>query len=261
MSKSTLIRLYAKNSTEVTPGAFECNLDSAQLSNVVAVALKTVAFRNYAFNIYAEGEQKNNTFTVNVIGVGPITASIPESGFYTTQQVIDIIAPLIETGIKITYPADTFTMALNPNTNKVVATFGVSATLEFPADGGLNELLGNTEVSPNLINTTYEFNTFASLGGLETVTVNVASKSPMTILNVTNIKQRITNSLGVVPVDVPFGGLQTFTQPDLDAAMLVFSYPEDMTNIRFGVRDVNGHRLLDQKNHLVIELMVWFRLD
>jgi hypothetical protein len=261
MSKSKLVRLYAKNATEVTPGAFECNLDSTQLSNVVGMSLKTLIFRNNVYNIFADGDRKNNSFSMNVDTVGPITVEVPFSGFYTVTEILDVLVAQIQPLITFASPGDVLNMIIDPYSKKVVATISGASVMDFPGADTLNLLLGNTEATPAINNGSITFADFPDLGGLESVTANIASKSPMTVLNVSNTKQRITNSLGVVPVTTPFGGLQTFTQPDLDAAMLTFSYPEDMTSIRFGIRDVDGNRILDQVNHLVIEVMMWFSLD
>jgi hypothetical protein len=264
MSKAKLIRLYAKNATEVTPGAFECNLDSSELSNVLAIAMKTAVFRNNVYNVYAEGDQQNNNFTYEIDGAVPVNREVvvPTTGFYTAQELLDILNPLILADIQSVNPGDTFAMTIEPYSKKITVAFTGVSQLTFDAVGGVNQLLGNTITSGLLPVGPYDyvFNTLANLGGLESVTVNIQSKSPKTILNVSPFKQRTTNSLGVIPVTVPFGGLQTFTQPDLDDAMLVYSYPEDLTTVHFTIRDVNGLKLVDQAQHLVIEVMVWFML-
>jgi len=263
MSKTKLIRLYAKNATEVNTGSFECHLDSAQLSNVLAISLKSAVFNNNVYNIFTSGTRQNNVFSYELKTAVPETrtVSIPSEGYYTLTEILTIIAPLIETDIKTINAGDTFTMVKGAYSKKIEATLTGASTIAFDALGSLNAVLGNTVDSGDLTAGTYTFNSFPNLVGLESVTINLASKSPKTILNAASCKKRVTNSLGVIPVNVPFGATQTFTQPDLDTSMLVFSYPEDLTTMRFTVRDVDGNRLADQVNHLVIEVIVWFSLE
>jgi hypothetical protein len=124
--------------------------------------------------------------------------------------------------------------------------------------GPLNQLLGNTLDSVSVAaGTPYIFNSLPDMIGLKSVTISIKSKSPKTILNSSSSKMIWTNSLGMIPCDVAFGQLQTWEQQDLDAAMLVFDQPEDMTSLQFKIRGDDGKILLDQTAHLVVELKVW----
>jgi hypothetical protein len=257
--QSRLVRLYAKTARELSPGSFQCNLDSSQLSNVIGVALKTVTFRNNVYNIFSSGDRKNIDFNYSINGT-PYTSSLTTGdGFYTTVEIMQLLKPLIQANLDIAAPGatvDSFNISTYTKKAQITVT---GATMKYTADNTLNITLGNTEDSGDVLTTVpYVFNTFADLGGLESVTVNVKSKSPKTILNPSPDKALYTNSLGVVPVNVAFGLLQTFSQPDLDASRVIFSYPEDLTQLEFKLRDTDGHLLLEQKNSLVIELMVWY---
>lgn len=250
MSQSKLIRLSAKYAREVGPGVYESDFDTSLMTNIKAISLKTLIFRNNKYNVLT-----SDLFWYTVVGVGSYNASVPVDGFYNLQQLIDIIKPQIQSNL-----TSIISMDINQFNGKIV----VSHT-GFPDEiilngsfGLLNKKMGNTVDSGQIIeNVPYTFNGFAALGGLESVTISIASKSPKTILNVSSTKIRHTNSLGVVPVTVPFLGLQTYEQPDLDSAAASFSFPESFSKIRFTLRDVDGSVILNQTEHLVVECMLW----
>lgn len=265
MSQTKLIRLSSKTAEETKLDTYECHMDSAHLSNVLAMSLKTAIFENNVYNVFTTGTKKNNVFyyILGDPGAGGIiyTYDVPTDGYYTLTELAALIKADINANMAIQYPAapliefkvGEFSKKIEytrPGADPPEITFG-------GLQGSLNPFLGNdTDVVTTAAS--YTFANFANLRGLESVTINVKSKSPQTFLNVSHTKMRNTNSLGVVPVTVEFGGLQTWEQHDLDASRLVFSYPEDLTTLSFTVRDTDGTSLSGQKDHLIIEIMVWY---
>jgi hypothetical protein len=248
MSFNKLIRLYAGNATEIEDGKYTTSLDVGVLTNVVAVALKTITFRNNVYNV----NEYNNIITFEA-AVGPtiINASVEiPVGQYSISQLLPILVPLIDAEL-ITFPA-TVTLVLNPITLKIEYTITGADYIIFEP----SSILGiPTITSPSTSGT---FDNLPGLGGLSSVTCNIRSKEPFSILNLTPTKNLYTSSLGVIPVNVPFGVLQTYSQNDLNDTMLTFSSSNDMKQLQFVLRDVNGKIITQQKNDLVVELMVYY---
>jgi hypothetical protein len=182
--QSRLITLIAKNALELEKGRYNCNIDTAYLSNVTALAMKSCVFRNNVYNVFSEGPQQNNFFTYKFASDPTIyNATVPDSGFYSAQDILDIIKPQIQANLTALEPGSTLDMSVGTGTNKIeVTTNAVAAYPFFIGGNSLNYLLGNRVDSGNII-LKYTFDSFPSLGGLTAVTVNVRSKTPKTILN------------------------------------------------------------------------------
>ena len=231
---SKLVVLYAKNSREVSPGTFQTDLDTGYLSNIKAMAMKTLTFTNNEPNI----RSSNNVFSYEIDG-SPFTETLPE-GYYTLQQTLDALITEIQAQLDISSPGDVISMTISDITSKVSILNTGAATMKYlgsTADS-LNIAIGNivdTAVIP--AGTTYDMTGFSDLIGLKSATCSIQSKSPKTILNKTDIKAIHTNSLGVVPCTVAFGSLQTYINPDLAASAITFDNSEDLTQIHFKIRN------------------------
>ena len=92
---SKLIVLYAKNASEIKPGTYQCDLDTTYLSNIKAIALKTLTFINNEYNLFTSGTNQNNEFKYEIDSV-EFTETIIVAGYYTTQQVIDLLVAKIQ---------------------------------------------------------------------------------------------------------------------------------------------------------------------
>jgi len=223
----------------------------------MGIALKTATFVNNLPNI----EEKTNgllNFSINGVQTG---ITVP-TGQYSLAELQAVIKVLFEANAVVIAAGATLETAIT-QTGKLAATV-TGATAEwrgsdFRSEGVLNPYLGNTAdsgVIPAAV--AYEFQTVPDLVGLKHATIHVATKSPHTVLNHTPNSARSVNSLGVIPITVPFGRIQTFEQPDVSDAVLMFSYPEDMSQVEFNVRREDGQRLSGQENSLMIELIVYF---
>ena len=258
---SKLLVLYANNADENVPGTYTTQLNTSYLSNVRAVAIKSATFVNNLPNIFTSGDRQNNEFLYTIDG-SPFTATVAIEGYYTVQQTIDLLVTAIQTQLDISSPGDTVSAQIEDYSGKVSFTVtGVAVMTYTGSTGLLNQLLGNTEDSGNVAaSTKYIFNKLPNMIGLKSATISIKSKTPKTILNQSSTKAIWTNSLTLIPVDVGYGQLQGYINPDLIASRLVFDIPEDLTYLQFKIRGDDGKTLLGQTEHLAIELKVWTEL-
>jgi len=257
MATSILVRCWAHAAAEISTGVFSTNMEFSQLKSVRSMALKSAQFVNNQYNVQAE----NDTFEYHFAAVAQHVV-IPV-GFYTATELLTIIAEAIRVLMNPTHPGVVITMTVDPNTYKITYVSSLAganiAIGDFTGAGTLNAFLGNT-VDSGVIpgQTVYQFDSFPDLNGLDFAGIDVRSKTSKTILNISPNRGKITNSLGVIPVNVPFGQLQSYTNPDLIGSKVDFSYPEDLSSIEFSVRDTDGDALLDQGRHLMVEFVIWF---
>ena len=253
MSFNKLLRLSAKNARETEGGKYTTSLSIKPLSNVNAIALKTVTFRNNVYNIL-DGvneltfEASDGVTTVNA------TVTLPVGQYSVTQFMTEleilINAELIPIGATIEFELDLVSY-------KIGYTMTGGTYISFIDTSSMADIIGLSETTSQVL--IGEFQNIPSLGGLTSVTVNIRTKLPMTILNRAENDALYTSSIGVVPVNVGFGLLQTYSQPDLQDAMLVFTHPYDLTNVQFQIRDPDGRLLTQQRNDLIIEIMVYYQ--
>jgi len=249
MNYNKLVRLYANTAAENINGVYSCYLDAKPLANVNAVALKSCSFRNNVYNVI--------DFSLNVSvfeGVSNVVGDvvIPD-GQYDITQFLAILKTNSDTLISGLPGTSTIAYTLNPVTYKIDYVLSGDATsIQFI---GTNDIVGLTETTT--LSLSGSFQSMPDLGGLTHVTISLKSKSPFTLLNKTSTEALYTNSLGVIPVNVPFGLMQTFLQPDLDSAALQYSHPNNLEDIQFVVRDPVGNVLTQQKD-LCVELMIWY---
>lgn len=147
---SRLLRISNIHSTNIndTITDFTVNLNRmTETNNIIRAVIKSVSFPNNAYNIYTSGVQKNNVFNFDV-NVTSYSVIIPQDGFYTTQQLIDIIRPQIQTQINAVDAANILTMETGNYSKKIEYSLsGLTVQLTIPGvqgDGGLNSVLGNT---------------------------------------------------------------------------------------------------------------------
>ena len=246
------IRLYAKNCIEIRPGVYSASMDTSILSNLKAISLKACTFDNNVYNIFTDGIRKNNDFTFRVLA--PIhIVTINEGGFYSAQEIINILIPQIQAILEFHYPGTVFTMGIDSNKGKIYVNNSDGLVI-YLSDGGLSRTLGLTSEIIAAEGIQYVFQSFPVLRGLTSVTVSIRSKTPKTILNTVN-RAIHTNSLAVIPVDVPFLAQQNYINPDITENILTFNKTEDLTTTTISLRDPDGNILTNQSNSFLIELI------
>ncbi len=247
---SRLIKLIGKQATEISPGSFQARMDSTLLSNIKAVALKSVAFANLRYNVRTG---ISDTFRINANATN--YDFVVPAGFYSITQVLTYLQGVIQTQLTALFAGTVLTMILDPATKKIIVKNTIGSVIW--GGGNLNPLLGNTSNQTSPANTNTQFIDFADFNGLDSVQITIKTKSPKTILNATGEKLKYTNSLGTVYVEVGFGEIQTWYASDLDGAKLIFGYPENLDIIEFKLRDSTGEVIENIKDHLIIELIIW----
>lgn len=259
-----IIRLYSGEAAEVSDGEYRCYFNTSVLTNVRSIALKTCVFSNNHPNVFAEDENPNDTRNNNVfsyaLGATPRSFSISTTAFYS---LADLLA-LINADIAITYPTanpgGTCVLSLDPVTGKILVTISGTVVEAFTLQGSsvgvfsLNATLGNFQ--DIVFNSTGVFDGFPNLTGLKYATVSIRSKSPQTILNASATKERHVNSIGAIPITVPFGSIQPYTNPSPSDTTLTFSYVEDFREMVFVLRDEFGRRVKNQTLSFGMEILV-----
>lgn len=255
MPHSRLIRFWAGNATEVSDGVFRCQIQDASLQNITGVSLKTAQFSNNVYNIQ-EGKNDGVSFKIDV---GATQQVLLSPGYYSAGQIASTLVSLIQPVLDGASPGSTIAISLNPITQRLESTAtGVAWSWEVDTANAYIGLDPNNP-SPTLADgTLYQFPFFANLYGLESVTISVQSQDPKTLLNTGPSAYLATNSIGVVPVNVPFGALVAYEQFSLHDAIVDFRGYQNMTSLQISIRDVNGNGVPNQGNHLLVEIMVYF---
>jgi hypothetical protein len=265
MIRSTkLVRLYAGQAESNDGIRFITNFNTGQLNNVSGISLKTCCFQNSHPNIFAPdqygSDPNNNNVFRYTIGVTEYSVTIDKSGYYDIDQILAIINPQLQIDMTAENPGDTAVLAIDDITGKLVLTLtGVVSnpvTLNGTTLGSLNGTIGNMFDYLCPVAGDYPLSNIPSLSGLKFATISVKTKSPQTILNANPIKERHTNSIGVIPVTAPFLGMQTFTDPAPVDSMLTFNPPEQLRRVQFVLRDELGRGITGQDLNLAVEMVV-----
>lgn len=256
--QAKLIRLFAGQANE-QDGQFICNFNTSQLNNVSGISLKTCTFRNNHPNVFGVGESSSNgTFTYTV-GATTHTTDVA-TGFYTLTELLALINPDLQTNVVAQNAGATAVLSLDAASGKVILTVTGTIVADLVLIGAatnLNGYLGNKETITVSAAGTDLFRDFPELGGLKFATVSVTTKSPQTILNAAANQEKHTNSIGAIPVTVPYLAMQAFTDPSPADSLLTFNPPEHLREVRFTLRDSFGRRVKSQGLSLGIEMLVW----
>jgi len=234
--------IHATNATD-TQSNFTVNLNRmTETNNIVRVVLKSVSFVNNAYNIYTSGVHQNNEFDWEIQGGASGTVTIPQEGFYTTTNLIDIIAPIIETAAQLVEPAATVTMSSGNFSKKIeMVVTGAAVVVILPASGTLNKVLGN-DVSVNVTaspgGTIHVFDSVPNLGGLNNVYVHSTTVGEG---NLVDGDVESHDIIGSVPVGgvVPFGSVVHYSSFDDELDSINYRSFRNFDSINISLRDLD----------------------
>lgn len=248
-----LVRFRARDADEISQGIFKSSMNMSPLSNVLAIAIKSLVFSNNEYNVQTG---ISDTFNYTYAGT-PLSITVP-AGFYSASELLSAMKALIDPQISGINAGATITLIVSPLIYKITATTTLGIT-EYLSTGNMSANLGITADSgPIAPGVSYTFNSTPDLSGLHLVNISILAKDQGTIINLQDQSARYVNSIGMIPVDVPFGRLQVYNQSDLDASAITYSHPEDLTSMLVSIRDIRGTHLANQKQHLVVEFMIWY---
>lgn len=259
------ISIICNPSNKNIDGSYSTNLGRSNIDDFVAIALKSVSFRNVFYNVEATGVRKNNIFYMTLAGT-PYEIEVGE-GFYNVNQLIAVLSPLIQavfdsSGI-IPIPQLT-SITYNSITAKVsmlVDGVGVATPLELTGANqpSINYLLGNTQnLSLDLLTPTEAtFNGLVNMGGIDRVFLQSSTMGQNVGLSTTGVKGNgvALSLIRVLDVNEPFGNPVFYISPDLDAERLVYNSPINISNIDFSLTDENNNTLDLGETQLIVELV------
>jgi hypothetical protein len=241
------------------------------IKNIRAVTFKTFTIRNVFPNVVGSGLLKNNIFSYTVGGT-PYTETVPE-GFYTMDDLIDVLEPLIQatlaaSGIVPLPTLDEF--KYEPIQMKFSMTFngnGASTVITLDGDGSqlsINTLMGNTGVLTMPTNPAVAtlMEDLVNMGGVDTVCVCCEelanSNTYHNGLYGLNTAGRLSNCIQMVPLQVPFGAMAVYNSLDVDADSIKYFLPVDATQLTIAITDMAGNMLDLSNTQFNIQFIAYF---
>lgn len=260
------ISIICNSNNKNIDGSYSANLGRSNVDDFVAIALKSVSFRNVFYNVVATGARKNNIFYMTLAGT-PYEIEVSE-GFYNVSELLNVLTPLIQAvfdGSSIIPIPQLTSFTYNSILSKVeILVDGVGVATPLTLTGGdnptsINALLGNIEnLDLDLLTPTEStFNGLVDLGGLDRVFLQSSTIGQNVGLSTTGLNGNgIALSLvRVLNVDEPFGAPLFYISPDLDAERLIYNSPINISNIDFSLTDENNNILDLGNTDLIIELI------
>lgn len=258
MSQAKLVRLFAGQAAD-HDGQYICNFNTSQLNNVSGISLKSCCFRNSHPNIFGVGEDSpNNVFSYSV-GLTAHTTEVA-TGFYNLSDLLGLINFDLQLNFAAQNPGATAALSLDPISGKVVLTTTGAIVAQLVLLGSvatLNGYLGNKKAISIAVAGTDLFRDFPELGGLKFASLSVTTKSPQTILNMAANQEKHTNSIGSIPINVPYLAMQSYAEASPLDSMLTFNPPEHIRECKFTLRDEFGRRVKSQGLSLALEMLVY----
>ena len=241
---------------------FSVNLNRmTETNNILRVVLKSVKFANNAYNIHTSGALKNNVFNFEIPTDSSYTHTITQEGFYTTQELINILLPVIQSAVNLTDPTNIVSMSVNPYSKKIqYAVSKNTASLELPGIlgfGGLNIALGNTSDTGIITNLT-GFVQSALLPDLYGLTDVYIHSTTLAEGNVVDGDVENHDILGSVPVDVLFGQMVYFEASDGELQSINYDSVRNYDNIKITLRDLENNIITLNGGKVVIELKIYY---
>jgi hypothetical protein len=240
---------------------FTVNLNRmTETNNILRVVFKSIEFPNNAYNIFTSGVSKNNVFNFRIPLDSDYTHTITQEGFYTTQQLIDILLPVIQSAVNNSDPTNIVTMNINPYSKKIEYYVSKNTVaLQFPGNlgyGGLNLALGNTEdIFVTFGNLPKQSAKLPNLYGLTNVYIHSTTIAEG---NVVDGDVENHDILGSVPVDKPFGQIVYYNTSDGELDSINYESVRNYDNIRISLRDLETNIITLNGGVTVLTLKVYY---
>lgn len=224
---------------------FTVNLNRmTETNNIVRCVFKGATFINNAYNIYTSGIFKNNEFTYQIDANPVATVTIPQSGFYSTSDLLNIISPIIQTDAQLSEPGATVLMSSGAYSKKVeTVVTGSTVVITLTGTGSLNKVLGNKTsavITATPGGTTYVFDESPDLFGLKRVYIH---STTMAEGNLVDGDVETHDIIGSVPVGsvVPYGALVHFRSNESELDAVNFKSFRNFDSIKITLRDLDNN--------------------
>jgi hypothetical protein len=258
-SFSRLLRLSNEFdiSGSVEPARFINNLARMTETNrIIRAVVKSVSFDNNVYNIYTSGEFKNNQFKWDINGI-PYSYSVSPSGFYTAQELINILQPEIETALKGFDAGAVLTMVIGDYSGKIEYSTN-TATASLVLDGGLelNSVLGNTALSSAiLLGSPFTSQSLPALAGLQNVYVHSTTIGEGNLVD-GDVENH--DVIAEVPVDAPWGSRVNYESRDDELDSVNYGSLRNFDSIEISLRDLQNRQIQLNGGNVVIVLKIYY---
>lgn len=239
---------------------FRVNLNRmTETNNIVRAVCKSVSFPNNAYNIYTEGVFKNNDFNFEVVGIGTFTVTISPAGFYNTQQLIDIIKPIIDTQVKAVVAGANFEMKIGEFSKKIEYSIDqAGVAVDIPGadgDGGLNGTLGNTEPLTVAFPNTAISELLPDLYGLKTCYVHSKTLAEGNLVD-GDVENH--DVVAEVPINAGYGGYVYYESRDDELDAVNYDSVRNYDNVEISLRDLDNNLIELNGGVFTIVLKVYY---
>lgn len=234
-----------------------------ETDKIIRAVCKSVSFVNNAYNIYTEGVFKNNVFNWDVefgVSTNNHSYTVTEAGFYTAQQLIDILKPVIEATLQAIIPAVTLTMEIGTFSKKIeysLSTVGVALVLGGQQGiDGLNKALGNNEDSGQIVSpNTYVSDSLPNLSGLQNVYVHSTTLSEGNLVD-GDVENH--DVIAEVPVDVPYAVRVNYESRDDELDSVNYASLRNFDSVAVSLRDINNNEIELNGGNVIIVLKIYY---
>lgn len=224
-----------------TSSSFTVNLNRmSETDKIVRTVCKSVTFPNTGYNVVTG---LNDVFLYE-IDTGVESSYTLAQGYYTVQEIIAIIQPLIEVSLAVIFPGATLLMEVGQYSKAIEFTPSIGGFtlghLTGPlagTTGGLNASLGEPNVSP-LITALYVSSELPDLAGLTRVFVHSTTLAEGNLVDGDVENHDI---IGEVPVTVPFGSLVVYESNDDELDSINYGSARNFDQIKIELKDLEGN--------------------
>ena len=228
-----------------------------ETNKIIRAVCKSVSFENNAYNIYTSGAFKNNVFSWSILVGGSFTHEIPVAGFYTAQQLIDILKPIIQATMVAVDAGAVLTMEIGDFSKKIEYSTNTNL-VGLILDGGdsLNAVLGNlTTTSAIITGFPYTSETLPTLGGLQNVYVHST-----TIAEGNLVDGDVENHdvIAEVPVDAPYGARVNYESRDDELDSVNYDSLRNFDSINISLRDIDNNEIELNGGNVIIVLKIYY---
>lgn len=267
IANNTLSRLIRiSNIHSVNPNDtmtnFTVNLNRmTETNNILRVVLKSVEFPNNGYNIQTSGASQNNIFKFRISLDNDYSHTITQEGYYTTQQLIDILRPVIQARVDVFDPTNIVSMSINPYSKKIEYHISKNTvSYELPGDSGfgsLNIALGNT-VPTGVIAYNFFPVQSALLPDLYGLTDVYIHSTTLAEGNVVDGDVENHDIIGNVPVIEPFGKIVYYNASDSELESINYDSVRNYDNITISLRDLENNIIKLNGGKTVVVLKVYY---